>query len=290
MHDSETRPSRRSFFQIKISSVLFLLFAIGLGLGWWSDHSRLDEQLTEAQLDREIQGRQIAILKASTRSPFPVFVQRQWEVTYSAKSPGHFIELIHQIESVSNAEAWGQALRKATEDYDPNIKKLGQLLVTAPEERTRRNVCIVLRKQYTPPVRDGIEKHHAQLVESVSDMLKLSHPAGTDTHQAILLLGEMGTAAEGSVPALEAIIRDDQHPQAVFATIALGKIRPQFDASSRLIELIHAENVAWQSAVLALLQLRTPDEVEVLLTDLYYEKKNDADRDAIAALMMEAGL
>ncbi|QDU73239.1 hypothetical protein Pan97_02060 [Bremerella volcania] len=294
MHETEGVPSRRSFFQLRISSALFLLLLIGLGLGWWSDHTRLSQQLAKSELERDIKASQITLLNSYSVNPFGstpnVFLTRSRRTfSFTAKSPEHFIELIRDVRTDLNAGDWAEALQKAGDDYDATVEKLIQLL-SDPEDRIRRNACIVLAGQYDNQIREKMQKHHPELVRKLLDIIKLGTPTDSDTLDAIKLLGMIGPDAESAVGALAIISHDEKHPQAVFATIAIGNIRSGSDPGPRLIELLSAGNPAQDAAVIALLDIRPADEVRVLLEELYYTRQKDADKIAIAGLILRAGL
>ncbi|WDI44270.1 hypothetical protein [Bremerella sp. P1] len=284
MHDIESSPPRRSFFQLKISSMLFLLLLVGMGLGWWSDHARLTQQLTDSEVDREIQEKLLALTKPRKTSRY---VPTRGPHYYAAESPEHFIEQTRNHRSTINASYWGDSLRWAEEDFDVIVPMTCQLLAD-PNEIVRRNACLVLREQYGKGSDDRMEKHNDQIVGQLRTLLHREDSGGEDARLAIDLLTVIGPSASPAHAELRKIMEDDQHLQAVSATMAMGKIL-QSDVSPRLVELIEANNPAWERAANSLLEFRTEDEVRDILKHFYASRQTEAERNEVIKAIHHLG-
>ncbi|MFN3150419.1 HEAT repeat domain-containing protein [Bremerella sp.] len=284
MHDLESSPPRRSFFQLKISSMLFLLLLVGMALGWWSDHARLTQQLTDSEVDREIQEKLLALNKPRKT---PRYIPIRSPQYFAAESPEHFIEQTRNHRSTINASYWGDSLRWAKEDFDV-IVPMTCLLLTDPNEIVRRNACLVLREQYGKGSDDRMKPHNEQVVSQLRTLLHRDDATGEDARLAIELLTAMGPPAAPAHAELRQIMEDDQHLQAVSATMAMGKIL-QSDVSPRLVELIEANNPDWERAANSLLEFRTEDEVRDVLKQFYASRQTEAERDEVISAIHHLG-
>ncbi len=275
MHASETRPVGKPFFQLGIKSALLLLLMIGVCLGWWSDRARLVQELAKSEIEREIQDRQIEIFRQ-----IPV----RGRGTYKSYFENPFTTPEAFIGGVRNGPNSLCPMSDARGAYDETLVMLLSLL-SEPDPKVRRNACMVLQEQYRAEVRWRIEKHNPNVDKHLIDMLELSDPDGPDTRAAIELLGIIGQDAEQAIAELLPIMRNDGHPQAVFATVAVSQIHPQTDPVARLIEVVHADNSEWEEAVINLLDHLSQDEVKDLLVEFYATRQKEADRDAVVDLI-----
>jgi len=282
MHEPKSRPVGKSFFQLGIKSALFLVLLIGLGLGWWSDRGRLARELADSEIQREIQDRQIGILRQTVSSRLIRPSPPTYDLRGPFTTPDHFIERVRSIQS--DAKTWTTPLADAGRNYEATVTKLLFLLEDA-DPNARHNACKVLREQYRHRSRWRIEKHSERVVRDIAEMLKLSDPAGAVTREAIELLAIIGKDLGTIKAALSPIMEDDKHPQAVTATIAWGKVFPRVDVAPRLTELIYAENVEWESAAIALLDHRSAQEVRKILVEFYITRQKDIGRVAVVTLI-----
>lgn len=286
MHDSETCLLHRSRFQLTIGRALFLLVLISLGLGWWSDHSRLTKRLESSEIQREIQDRQIAHMRsAHPRARVPIVVNSRAQL----KSPEQFIELVRSMRSATSVPVCGAILRTAEGHYAETVERLLELM-RDPEEHVRRNACLVLKEQCKPPFRDRMESYASVMTKRAVEVLKSGQPGGEDTHCAIELLAAIGPAAKEATHVLQSIADDDRDVQAVYATIAIGKVRPEMDVEPRLIELIDAKNIGWEDAAIALMEHRSTRDVRDFLVQRYHASSTKADQDVIVDLLNRLGL
>jgi hypothetical protein len=252
--------------RFRLSTLLILILALAIGLGWWRDHTTQARRL-------DLQSRQIKQLQQQVDVRTGVFVSSNIRF----KTPEQLVEFVKRArDDEFNREdwsAWGNSYVA-----EQSVAQLAEL-ASFPNDDTRLHAVWLLGligRNKRPLKADPI----AALLGALDD------PSSRVRANAFHAIGQFGPLATEALPKLREIMRRDQSQDAYFATMAIKEINPSEDIGFRLRELfLMGEKGVWKNVAFRLPDNLPPGEAKQLLL-AKAELETDAEsRETLAQAM-----
>jgi hypothetical protein len=287
---SSSPGNARCPYRFTLRDLLVLMLLIGLGLGWWTDRRRMESRLELAEL-------RILHLRADQRN-------------YRALQEELRQRLAEAESAASTATPHDRPPPFSAAEELTAFVRTGPPLGFPPQGRAYHWFASPVRdargtlaaQEAVPELADLLADHdehvraraawavgvvaepHPEVTSKLIPLL--DDPAPTVQWHAANALGEFRAAAEAAIPALEALMQEDECPIAAFATVCITRIDSRRTFGPRLAQL--AVNRHSQNRKQAILQLRyhmPHDEVAQVLTTAFASEGDPEVRNTIAIVL-----
>lgn len=271
-----------------IGMLLALGLLIAVALRWSSEQARFERELAEAELEIDIQSRQIKYFKQlppriSGDVGKPEMTATQFKRTWTTET---FLEGAREFENKKVVQQLGRQLSCADDDeFHPIMKELIPLMADE-QMQVRRNAMLIADKQFTAFTMERAKSYREPLSENLLAVLKRDAANQEQVSLALELLRDLGANTyPGAVEVVTAIMEQDDHLLALDAALVAKTMDDSMDIGPRLIDLIEGRHHDWASAAMHLQHHVPPKQAYAFLRSQFVASNNDSDRDEIARVM-----
>lgn len=285
---------RFRFWQLRLSTLLAIVLLSAAGMGWWSDHVRMAEELADVKLDAEMKFRQIqsfprySPLRRMSRSSRIIMMSEDLPLDWG---PDDFISAVErEYDDGHISSGFASELAHAKEaDFEATVQRLIPLM-SSPQAHVRKNALSVLSGTFY----FGYSRMRTHLGEFTDAAMKLFHQSGKGSDEQARVLAALQTAgANSSTSAVEMVtqvMNDNEHPLAVQAALTVAEMDPTIEIGPRLKQLVEIRHSQWSTAVESLHQHLPDKEVYEFLKSEYAQAKTENDKQTLAGALNKLDL
>lgn len=288
--DEQSVPTRR--WQLGLGTLLALILVLAIGLGWWTDRSRLADELATARLETEMQQRQISKFKdelhVSPSGDIKDRINTDGDFN-STWTPATFVKTLEGEDPGYGFHQMQMDLGKADDvDFDATIERLIPLVQSA-NLRLRTNALEVLEGEFVV-YPERMKPHKAKLTEALLPMLNQAEYGEQVVDDALSILMVMGTnPSKDAIAKVKEIMEDDNHPCVLRAVFAAEQMDSSISIVARLKELIETRHSCWKDAVQCFPYHVPEEEGNAFLKQQYSEVTTDQERALFIEALNETG-
>lgn len=287
-------PRRFRFWQLRLSTLLAIVLLSAVGMGWWSDHVRMAEELADVKLDAEMRFRQVKDLSGNS-SATSYSVSRS-SVSFSGAdfeskwTPTSFVKAV--CEHGDHYNLWGmeEELSRADDsDFDAVFKQLVSLLPSAiPPLRSEILNILGVQYQLNSQRMQLYDSDFTKVLLKLLDNSQFDFDRGQDALCSLRLIG--ATESSDAIEKVKGIMENDDHPLAVEATITAVRLDPTIEIGPRLKQLVEIRHPQWSTAAESLHQHLPDEEVYEFLKSEYAQAKTENDKQTLVGALNKLDL
>lgn len=287
--------SRRfRFWQLRLSTLLAIVLLSAVGMGWWSDHVRMAEELADVKLDAEMRFRQIQSfpryppLRRMSRSSRIIMMSEDLPFDWG---PDDFISAVER-EYDDGHISWGFESELANTNkvnFDATVQRLIPLM-SSPQAHVRQNALSVLKGTFYFD-HGRMRNHLSEFTDAAMKLFQQSSKGSDEQVRVLAALQEAGTnSSTSAVEMVTQVINDNEHPLAVQATLTVTEMDPTIEIGPRLKQLVEIRHPQWSTAAESLHHHLPDEEVYEFLKREYAQAKTENDKQTLVRALNKLDL